>query len=221
MLNSDLKSAFDAQFCGGTLIAPNWVITAAHCITDDNGAVDQTPANTQVAIGISDLRKIKASNRMAVESVSVHPAWDRNYIINDFALVKLRKASRQPVARVIASGEEWAAGPGQPAEVAGWGMVANQGDRSAELKEGTIGIDPDSFCADESRYGKDFIPAIMICAGSDSIDTCQGDSGGPLMVKAGGQRVLAGASASGATVACRDSTAPTRASLLRSTGSPR
>ena len=193
-----------AQFCGGTLIDPNWVLTAAHCVTTDSGAY-LTPADVQVAVGIQTLSSITPSDRIGVAEVVVHPEWRTAGLRWDAALLRLATPSSQPTMQMIQPSELSASAGGRPAEMAGWGCTATEDESCViggfpdSLQELRTNFVSDSECAsllNSKALGiENFDPDAMICAGSVTVGdrrACVGDSGGPVTASVGGRRVLAG-----------------------------
>ena len=201
LLASRPDDGYQAQFCGGTLIDEGWVLTAAHCVTDDSGNVAPASA-VEVAIGINDLRDIDPSDRIDLEAIDVIPEWDPATYDWDFALLELAAPSAQPVTELIAPGQGNLTENGDPAAAAGWGCAGATtcvGYPWELLQAGPdqgMAFVSDALCGGVSSYGTGFDPESMICAGNYDTglpDTCFGDSGGPLIAYGPGDvPVLAG-----------------------------
>ncbi|WP_174482803.1 S1 family peptidase [methanotrophic endosymbiont of Bathymodiolus puteoserpentis (Logatchev)] len=163
-----------AVFCGASLIAKDWVLTAGHCV------VGQSPADFDVIINQAQL-DADTGERIAVERIVLHPQYNSITLDNDLALIKLKSASQiQPIQLVSPYSNQDA--PGKSAFALGWGAVISSGDLfPLDLRQVVLPLVSNTTC---SFSMNEDISDDMLCAG-DGLglrDTCSGDSGGPLIV---------------------------------------
>ncbi|MCX2954145.1 serine protease [Lentzea sp. NEAU-D7] len=160
--------------CGGALVAPDKVVTAAHCVVP-KGVLgkNQRPAEQlRVVAGRTDLRSKVEGVEAAVASVWRHPDYVEVTKGDDVAVLTLAQALQY---RTIALGET-----GDDGVVLGWGRTAEDSPPAMSLRKVTVPILPDSECLQKEP---DYRQGAMLCAGRGGRDACTGDSGGPLVVR--------------------------------------
>lgn len=169
------------QFCGGSIVAPTKILTAAHC------TVGSQPADIVVVSGRTSLSQDEGETAN-VTDIWVNPNFNESTLANDSSVLTLdHELAAEPVA--IATPEDtdlYTAGANST--VLGWG-TDESGSTSDVLKKVDVPVTADADCA--ASYQDDFDPATMVCAGlaEGGKDSCQGDSGGPLVgVTADGTR---------------------------------
>ncbi|GAA2371622.1 hypothetical protein GCM10010378_08600 [Streptomyces viridochromogenes] len=178
-------------FCGGAVVAPTKILTAAHCVKGydwyNYGAIvtgtNQLP--TSDGSGGSDLHGGTVS---LPYRQWYHPSYSATKIDNDIAVITLGSKVKATPIRMTTSGDTSSYASGTSAKVYGWGRTSSTSqDISQSLKSATLPIQSDTTCA--GFYGSDFVKGHMVCAGkpatgsdTGTVSACNGDSGGPLVV---------------------------------------
>jgi trypsin len=161
------------QFCGGAIVAPTKILTAAHCTQGTQ------PADVKVVAGRTSLSG-GGGTTANVTNIWVNPNFDSNTMVNDASVLTLDQPLSQAPLAIAKAGDEGLYTAGANSTVLGWG-VDESGNTSDVLKKVDVPVTADADCT--ASYQDQFDPTTMVCAGlaEGGKDSCQGDSGGPLV----------------------------------------
>ena len=171
-----------SHFCGASVIASRWALTAAHCVAGD------TPKGLSIVVGSVDNT---AGRRIKVTRIAVSPMYDADALANDVALLRLARAAKVPAIRLAGTTDDALWQAGARVITAGWGsqvpiVGAVPTPLDNKMREVPLEVVGDAECSTAPA------PGVQICAAELLKDSCQGDSGGPLFARDGGTLVQVG-----------------------------
>ncbi|MPY78166.1 MAG: trypsin-like serine protease [Actinophytocola sp.] len=160
-------------YCGGTLVAPEKVVTAAHCVESAERS------DLTVVAGRNDVRGDEGSEA-GVDEVWIPEDYSSVTEGSDVAVLRLDEKLPYRTIQPAAKGDGELYRVGRKATVLGWGKTSERGESSSRLRAAKVPLRADADC--EEAYGT-YTQEEMVCAGyrKGGTDACQGDSGGPLV----------------------------------------
>jgi len=171
------QSGGSSPFCGGTIIASNWVVTAAHCVTSSNFDV----------MG-GDILPGRGQRRSAAETYTRSNA--------DIALVRLSSGFNLDSCFNVPAMPSSDARAGDTCWITGWGRMYNNGPGASTLQEAQTAIMSTSECRRSWSLDSGDICVLGNYNGRPT-SACNGDSGGPLVCQRNGEWTLMGATSRG------------------------
>jgi trypsin len=169
-----LATSSGFQYCGGTLVRPNKVVTAAHCTTGDS------PSAVRVVAGRED-KQSTAGVVARVTRIWISPSWNPSRFTGDVSVLTLDRNLSFGTLPLATPADTALYAAGRSTRILGWGTTCSGCGASRYLLTATVPLTSNATCS--SAYGSDFVASAMVCAGypQGGVDTCQGDSGGPLV----------------------------------------
>ena len=169
-----MDSTGTQQFCGGTLVASKYVVTAAHCMVDDNNQV-VAPSSLVVRIGDHDLLTVGETSlekTVSVTKITVHENYGGADLNNDIAMLELGQELDLDVytPACLAQTSDTSTFDGVTAQAYGWGTTSSGGPVSNKLLEVSLPVVTTAVC--EAAMGP--LTAGQLCAGGElNKDSCQ------------------------------------------------
>ncbi len=166
--------------CTGTLVAPDVVLTAGHCI-------ETHPF--EVLIGTVDYAQA-GGEKIAVASATAYPDWQHAYDVGVLVLAHPATAKPRAIAGACTIREHLT--QGARVELVGFGLTAASGTGdNSKLNEAMLAV-TDASCTDAPACNAAIAPGGEFAAGGHGTDSCFGDSGGPIYVPTMHGAALAG-----------------------------
>jgi len=202
---ASLTYAGSIHLCGGSLIAKDIILSAAHC----------AGYSSHIELGRYDksIGYVEGAEQIEVAYEIKHPDWDPKTVDNDFMLMKLVSPSEKHPVITLNKNPSFPSIPGEKVTLMGWGDTDEDPDvnqPSLQLLEVELEYIPDDVCRSKQGYVgnppdlvsyENRITENMMCAmdqdgsrGESPVDedTCLGDSGGPMIVPVSGQDLQVG-----------------------------